>query len=313
VWRTEALTDVPVGPGPFVLADKDRLDPNLGFPGEGPFVEWVELIASDGQPALPLRLGDAHVGVVYGRTAAELLDDPGPSIDLARLPTWDRTYFLWANPGHRWINDPPFRSWLGGAIDRDAMVSLLLDGRGERAYSLTAGGTPIAAYPARVDRPLSPMSEPRLELAYDRDDPDAETVARRVQAVMGTQRVVLTLRPDSRDAIRRLMREGRSELVLLAHRPGSADPVLALEESVWWLGPGAADAIGALESAAEIDPQRGPERAEAAWNAEHLLLVDARLIPLVKVHAWIALHPKLTGIAPGPYGELRLEEAWWLP
>jgi MarR-like DNA-binding transcriptional regulator SgrR of sgrS sRNA len=157
------------------------------------------------------------------------------------------------------------------------------------------------------------MTEPRLRMVYEQDDPYSETVAQRVRAVLETQQVELSIVPMDRGALRQALLKGDVEIVLLAHRPGSEDPVLALEGTVWWLGDGAEDARAALAAASSIDPRQVAARAEGAWEAERLLLADARLIPLIRLHAWLAYHHLLAGIDPGAEGEFRLEETWWLP
>ena len=68
-----------------------------------------------------------------------------------------------------------------------------------------------------------------------------------------------------------------------------------------------------MVEASAIDPRHMAARAAGAWKAEELLLADARVIPLIRLHAWLAYHSSLAGLDPGPEGEFRLEEAWWLP
>jgi hypothetical protein len=157
------------------------------------------------------------------------------------------------------------------------------------------------------------MTEPRLRMVYDEDDPYSETVAQRVRAILETHQVVLSIVPMERGALRQAMRAGDVEIALLAHRPGTEDPVLALEGTVWWLGDGAVDSREALAEASGIDPRQVAARAEGAWKAEQLLLADARVVPLIRLHAWLVYRSSLAGLDPGAEGEFRLEETWWLP
>jgi MarR-like DNA-binding transcriptional regulator SgrR of sgrS sRNA len=311
--RVDPATGILEGPGPFQLMPDGRLAAKSDYPGDGPYLRDVVPLVVEGHSPLLLRLGDAHVAVTFGHAAADLEADPVPDMRLDPLPAWDRTYFMWMNPTERWVNDPVFRRWVAGTIDRDEMVSYLFEDRGNRAFSLSPDGSSIPVYPLRADRPLSPMTEPRLQMVYDAADPYSETVAQRVQAVLETQQVELSLVPMERGELRQALRAGDVEVALLAHRPGSVDPVLALEGTLWWLGEGAADARASLIEASGIEPRQRAARAEAAWKAEELLLADARVIPLIRLHAWLAYHSSLAGLDPGAEGEFRLEEAWWLP
>ena len=102
---------------------------------------------------------------------------------------------------------------------------------------------------------------------------------------------------------------GQGSVFLLAHRPGSADPVLGLTESLVRL-PGLPSA--ALETLRQgsrrVDPR---ERELAARHAEAGLLREGSLIPLVRLHAWLATDPALRGVRTGTDGLLFLERAWW--
>jgi len=306
------------GPGPFFRGPDGILWPNPGFSGPGPYVDRVEPMIVEGDPTVPLRLGDAHVAVVYGKAASALRRDAGPSgLKLDRLPRWDRTYFLFLNPNKRWVNDPLFRNWLSKAINRDEIVRYLFEGQAQRAFLLSGGESQsdVPKYgPLNPDRPVSPTTVPRLDLAYEASDLYAETLARRIQAVLQTEAVTLSLTPLSLDDLRARLASGDVEVALLDHRPSASDPVLALLESVTWLGPAADNERRALRDASStIDPARIEQRREAAWNVENKLLESARVMPLIRLEAWIARHPSLAGVNPGPQGVLRFDDAWWLP
>jgi hypothetical protein len=312
--RVDPATGNLEGPGPYRHMPDGSLSAKKDYPGDGPYLDTVVPLVVEGHSPLLLRLGDAHIAITFGQAADALIEDPVPDLRLERLPAWDRTYFMWMNPDERWVNDPVFRRWLAGTIDRDEMVSYLFDDRGKRAFSLSHDGSTVPVYrPLQADRPLSPMTEPRLRMVYEAADPYSETVAQRVRAVLETQQVELSIVPMEREALRRALRSGDVEIALLAHRPGSEDPVLALEGTVWWLGEGAADARAMLAEASGIDPEQAEARADGAWNAEELLLLDARVIPLIRLHAWLAYRSTLAGLDPRVGGEFRLEETWWLP
>lgn len=302
----------PSGPGPFYPAADGALHPNPNYAGPGPYVDRLEQVAVEGDPTVPLRLGDAHVAIVFGKVASALLADPGPSeLQLSRLPEWDRTYYLWMNPAKRWVNDPQFRSWISQVAGREEMVSYLFEGQAEPTLLLSPGSFD-APRTEPVPRPISASSVPRIELTYDAGDGYSETLARRIQAVLETKKVAITLDRRSTAELRDRLERQDVEMALLDHRPASSDPLLGLLQSVYWLG--SHEGREALsEACSTIDPAQPELRREAAWSVERELLDDWRIVPLIRLHAWLARHPRLTGTAPGPDGVLRLEEAWWLP
>ncbi len=79
---------------------------------------------------------------------------------------------------------------------------------------------------------------------------------------------------------------------------------------MWPLGEAAAEAFQRLDRASRISAER--RRHERAALVEDSLLADARLIPLVCLHAWLVQHNDLTGVSAGRYGILRLERAEWV-
>ncbi|HXV77232.1 MAG TPA: ABC transporter substrate-binding protein [Candidatus Polarisedimenticolaceae bacterium] len=330
-----ALDDAGSGPGGFWTGDGRVLQRNPNYPRRVPYLDRVEFLRVSGEASLPLRLGDAHVAVVYGKVARELAEvfgdviDPaagapvdeatarpgdGKSIELRRLPSWDRTYYLWMNKTKRWLNDPKFRAWVADVVDRKALLELLFDGQGRVAFSLFEAVDQTAYYPEQQTRPLSQSSSPRLELVYDRDDRHALTIARRFQAVLETADVALALREMDRAAIRAALRDGEIEMAVLAHHPATPDPMLALLGTIWWLGPGSTEIKEALVgSASAVSADEPGQRLSAATALERKLLVDAVLIPLIRLDAVLARHIGLAGLSAESHGVLRFDEAWWLP
>lgn len=297
------------GWGPFRPAADRYLEAVPGTAAGPPYLERVELVDDRGVPALLLRLGEADLGVVLGSDAGGLLDAPGRPLRLARIEDWDRVYYLWLDPGRRWVNDPPFRRWLSSILDREAMLAYLFDGRGEPAAGLLPGEPtePIPAGPA--GRPLATASRPRLDLCFDAADPLAASIAARARAVLELHGVELELDPRDAAELAAALSRGRLSMALLAHRPGLADPVLALTESLIGLPglpAGAREAL--LESSRQVDPR---ERRLAARRVEGGLVREGILIPLVRLHTWLASDPALRGVRTGADGLLFLEEAWW--
>ena len=243
--------------------------------------------------------GGLDLAVVYGRTAGELLAAPEAPLRLERLPSWDTTYALWVEDRSRWVNDPRFRRWLAASLDRQDLVDYVFGERAEAAHGLIAGASvPAESTPPR--RPFSSRSAPRLILGYDRRDGLAGSLAARIKAVLESEGVTVRL-SDAND-------EGL-QLLLLAHRPSLDDPVLALFDTMWPLRSRAPESIRSLQHATRIaDRER---RRRSAAEIERAMIDDARLVPLVRVHAWLALHDGLAGVEAGGRGVLRLERARW--
>ena len=119
------------------------------------------------------------------------------------------------------------------------------------------------------------------------------------------------LEPESSDRfLEALDREGL-QLALVAHRPPVTDPVLAMQETLSPLGDSVAQAWELLERAAWWAGEE--ERLSAVRFAEDTLLRPARLVPLVRLHAWLVVRSDLEGVSTGPWGVLRLDRARWAP
>ena len=152
---------------------------------------------------------------------------------------------------------------------------------------------------------------PRLSLTFSREDPFAVRVAARVKAAWEELGLGLDLDGAGGAEFRERARRGEFVAALLLHQPPTADPVLGMHGSLAATGSTIPDAIAALEEASRVaEPE---ERLLAAGRAEAALLRDARLIPLVRLHAWLATDARLVGIESGPAGTLRLDDAWLLP
>jgi hypothetical protein len=296
------------GPGPF---REQAVGSLVSSPRPGttdPNLERIELVQDQGDPSLLLRLNEADLGLLLGSQAGRLLGAQPNRIALRRVSSQDRIYFLWVDASRRWVNDPPFRRWLGGAIDREAMLRHVFDGRGEAVYQLLgeAFGGPV--WQPQDTPPFSGSSRPRIELAFRSDDPFADSIASRIRAVLELHGVRVDLRPVSQEQLTGAQLRGVTA-ALLVHRPRTADPLLGLMESLagWPTVPPEAWADlrkGATEAAAKI-------RLGAARSVEAKLLRDARLLPLVRIHAWLAVDRDLRGVEVGVDGVLHMEGAWW--
>jgi hypothetical protein len=247
------------------------------------------------------------VAFVWGRTAERLLAGRGERMRMQRIPRWDTVYALWLVTDRRWTNDPTFRQWLSSRLDRESMASYLYGEQAAAAYGLT---NPGGKTPETVRRPFSASSAPRLALVFDEADPHAANLAARVKAVLEQESVELRLEPCARTDLRRSLEEGRSQMALLAHRPPVSDPVLALLDTLWPFRAAALEETRRLERATRIsDPAR---RRERAAEIEAAMLGDAHLVPLVRLHGWLAHNAALSRVEVGAQGIVRLDRAEWV-
>ena len=140
-------------------------------------------------------------------------------------------------------------------------------------------------------------------MSFDGDDPHARSIAARIKAVLERERAGVRLELVGHE------RDG-SQLTLVTHHPPVADPLLALLDTLWPLRGMANDEIRRLLRATQIDDS--DRRAQRASEIEGRLIEDARLVPLIRLHAWLAQRSDLSGVDTGRYGVLRLERAEWV-
>jgi hypothetical protein len=281
-----------------------RVTREIDRPGR---VDRIEIVTdAAGDAAALFAAGGIDLAVLYGRAAAGVRTASGGSVRAERLPAWDKLYALWLDPDVRWVNDPSFRRWIATAIDRESMAPYLFGAQGQAAHELSGtGGAQVAPVPRR---PFSSTSSPRLTLAYARDDPHAASIAARVKAVL--EREGLRVRIEPRDP-RALPPDGITHATLVAHQPPVSDPLLALLDTLWPLRETAAEEVRRLLRATRVVDTAG--RRESAAEVEAILIESARLVPLVRLHAWLALRPGLDGVGSGGIGVLRLDRAEWVP
>jgi hypothetical protein len=282
------------------MTELERAVPNGGNTASVDRISFVHDIERD--VVSRLESGEIDLAVVYGRTAQEI--PPRSPLRKRRLEAWDKVYALWVDPQARWVNDPVFRRWIAARIDRESMARYLF---GEQAQA--TGGLLDREVHARspvVGRPFSSTSSPRLSLSFDARDPHAASIAARVKAVL--ERESPNLRLELVDDAGR-PRDG-SQLVLLGHHPPVSDPLLSLLDTLWPLRGMAAEDIRRLLRATRIDDD--VRRRARALEIERRLIEDARLLPLVRLHAWLVDRSGLSGVDVGRYGVLRLENAEWV-
>ena len=279
----------------------------LDAPGPGS-ADRIEFVPAGRDPARQIASGEVDLAVLYGRPAGELLDGAPPSVRLERLAAWDRVWALWLDASARRVNDPRFRRWLAGVIDREAMLRFLFDGRGAPAFGLAADDPFARAEWTRTGRaPFSPSSAPRLSLLLAGDDPQAASIGARIKAVLEQEGLEIRLAPTLRARFGDELASRRHALALVAHLPHSDDPLSALRRTLAPLGPAAGSEREQLSGAAHLSGREA--REAAARTIEQRLLRDVRLVPLVRLDAWLALGLDVEGVEAGPYGVLRLVRA----
>ena len=313
IWRIRPEGTLE-GPGAFTLVPGEaKAVANLQCMYGRPILDRIELVeAGSADPSLLLRLGEVDLAVVYGRAVSRLLQEGLEGYTIRRLPSWDRVYALWLSPGplNRWTRDPSFRRWLSERIDRAAMVNYLFAGQGEPARGLIAGGE-LSEAENVPNWKVPPVTRPRLTLTFDGGDAHAASLAARVKADLDHAGLNIGLDgADTEQLHRRLSRE-QIHVALLLHRPATSDPVLALAETLGGVG-GTADTVRSLE-AGSLEAAGTPARKEAALRAERRLLENHRLVPLVRLHAWLVMDQDLVDVEAGPSGVLGMERAGWRP
>jgi MarR-like DNA-binding transcriptional regulator SgrR of sgrS sRNA len=246
----------------------------------------VQLVGDGGDPVLMLQLEEADAAVLWGRQVGELEEAAGDRYQLERLRSWDRSYLLQLNPATRWVNDPTFRRWLAATVDREEMLEHLFDGRGEPAFSLTPGRADGPLWERPQGKPFSATSEPRMELRYDGGDERAASIAARLKAVLEAEGVRLSLSPIDVRRFPGRLPEGVASIALVRARRRPPDVVSAVREIIEPLGEEATAELDLLERAARHDDEG--VRTEMAWWAESSTLRDARIVPLVRLHYWLA-------------------------
>ena len=261
-------------------------------------LDRLELVAPTRIEAVELfLLGEVDLAVVYGTQVTRLQDGDPTRRRVLRAPGWDRVYLIRCDGGARWTNDPNFRRWLAESIDRVDLVTHLFDGFGSPAWSLSKPSREPSWAPP-LHRPFGPTSRPVLTLAYDAADREARAIASRLKASFATRGLELRLEPGGDPA----------ELTLIGRQRRSDDSLAFLMPLLEILGEAADGARHYFDQAAAV---RGESRDALAALGEDAMLVDARLVPVLRLDAWIALAPELRGIEPGWTGQLGLDRAWW--
>ena len=192
---------------------------------------------------------------------------------------------------------PAVREAIALSIDRDSIVNVLTQRRGEAAYSLVPGWLTGYAFllrtspdPARARQIASTAHAGTLDIAAPADDPLARLVAERI--IVNARDAGLMLRLSTRP---------NAALRVLRVRIASTDPRRALAAAISDLG---------------LPRQTPPANLEAAYAMERDALQERRVLPIVFVPEVYAISPRVRNWnqAQRPRdGLLHLENVWVEP
>ena len=287
---------VTIGSGPFRITEWQAgrhavFTANEDYWGGRPFLDVVELTMGR-----PLR--DQSIDLELGK--ADLVE---LSLDQARgaaqrgMRTWRslplELMALVFEPGHRAVEDTRLRRAIALAIDRAAILNVLLERQGEPAGALLPQWMTGWAFlfPATRDleraRDSAALIQPvaRLSLTYDVSDPLARSIAERIALNAREAGVVIQVVPD-----------GKADLRIARVRLRSNDPAQSLAD------------ISATLGLQLITLDGGTP--EALYMAEQKMLADFKVVPLFHLPATYGLSARVRNWQPAPWSNWRLENVW---
>jgi len=288
---------VTIGSGPFRIAEWQAgrhavFAANEDYWGGRPFLDAVELTMGR-----PLR--DQLIDLELGK--ADLVE---LSLDQARgavqrgMRTWKslplELMALVFEPGHRAVQDTRLRRAVALAIDRAAILNVLIEKQGEPAGALLPQWMTGWAFLFPATRDIERARDsaaliqpvPRLSLTHDRSDPLASSIAERIAVNAREAGVVIQVVPDA-----------KADMRIARLRLRSNDPAQAL-----------ADIATTLGLPQVIDPGSGT--TEALYAVEQKLLADFKVVPLFHLPATYGLSARVRNWQPAPWSNWRLENVW---
>lgn len=185
------------------------------------------------------------------------------------------------------------------AIDRAAIVNVLLQGQGEPAgsllpqwlsgYAFLFPATPNLDQAKQLRAQFS--SAPPLALVYDGEDPMAQTVAERIAVNARDAGIAINVRAESMSAP-----SGNANLRLARRR---------------FAAPDAQEALAAMLGLGQADTARTPlDTPEQRYTAERAALDEGKIIPVAFVPELYALGTAVRDWMPPRWGGWRLEDVW---
>ena len=288
---------VTIGSGPFRITEWQAVrhavfSANEDYWGGRPFLDTVELTMGR-----PLR--DQLIDLELGK--ADLVE---LSLDQARgaaqrgMRTWRslplELMALVFEPGHRAVEDTRLRRAVALAIDRAAILNVLLEKQGEPAGALLPQWMTGWAFLFPATRDLGRARDsaaliqpvPRLSLTYVPSDPLSRSIAERIALNAREAGVVIQVLPDA-----------KADMRIARVRLRSHDSAQSL-----------ADIAAALGLPQLIRPDGGT--LETLYAAEQKVLADFRVVPLFYLPATYGLSARVRNWQPAPGGNWRLENVW---
>jgi peptide/nickel transport system substrate-binding protein len=298
-----AAQDTVVGTGVFRIADwqaqkRLELKANDDDWAGRPFVDRIEIAfgVSPQQQETDLELGKVDVIELLPNLARRVAQVSGARV-WASAPSE-----LWAlviSPRGAAAYDPRFTQALSLAIDRAAIVNVLLQKQGEPAGSLLpqwlsgyaflfpAEVNVVDAKKIRAEYSASPLQT----LVYDGSDPSAALIAQRIAVNARDAGINLSVSAE--------IASGNSDVRLVRWRIAAPDAREALTSIIARLN-------GAQAEAAFM-PLETPEQRYAA---ERAVLDHGRIIPVAFVPEIYAVSAQVKDWMPPKWGGWRLEDLW---
>jgi peptide/nickel transport system substrate-binding protein len=282
---------VPVGTGPFVVADwqpgkRLKLAANEDSWAGRPFVDAIELEYGKSlrDQAIALELDKADV-IESAPQAAAVSPRHNISTSLS-LPVELLTLVF---PANSKAQDPRLREALALAIDRKPIQSVLLKGAGEPAAAILPNWMTgySAAFstqpnPQRARSLLADSRHPALNLSYDPRDPQAQLIAERI--ALNAREVGVAVQ---------VTLSGSEDVRLTRAVLPSSDPATALAEVTRQLG---------------LPPPVFPATArgnplEDLYQAEHSALDGYTVVPLFHLPLANTASARVRSWGPGQLGD----------
>jgi peptide/nickel transport system substrate-binding protein len=288
---------VTIGSGPFRITEWQAgrhavFTANEDYWGGRPFLDAVEL-------TMGRTLRDQSIDLELGKAdLVELSLDQARGAVLRGMRTWKslplELMTLVFEPGHRAVEDTRLRRAVALAIDRAAILNVLLERHGEPAGALLPQWMTGWAFLFPATRELERARDsaaliqpvPRLSLTHDASDPLARSIAERIALNAREAGVVIQVVPDA-----------KADMRIARLRLRSNDSAQALADIARTLG---------------LPQVMGPDSGttEDVYAVEQKLLADFKVVPLFHLPATYGLSARVRNWQPAPWGNWHLENVW---
>ncbi len=326
----------PVGTGPFKLVEWVRGDhillaKNADYWGDGPYVDeiMVRVIPDDESRVLALESGQVDFTVRVPPTDVPRLKGEGLNVQI--VPS-TRVIYIGMNNQYQMLKDQRVRQALNYAVNKEAIVEVLLQGYGHVMDSpLTPqyfAYTPVGPYaydPAKAKQLLAEAGYPHgfkvtLMTPHGRYLMDYR-VAEAIQGYLGKVGITVNIKEMEwatyLSVIRKPVDESPLQLFLIGWGPWILDPdqmLRPLFSSSQWPPTGSnysfyknSKVDDLLQTGTStIDPQK---REAAYKEAQALIWGDAPWIFLYNEQQIVAMNPKVTGVNVLPFELLDFSHA----